>query len=318
MAPSNKKTHLLCALSGSAVKILFWKRIILEGERETMLKIRQRLWFILIFVIVIGFSNSGYPQTRLPDVHFEATPEEVVEAMLQKAGVTQGDVVYDLGCGDGRFVITAAKRFGARGVGVDIDPVRIRESNENARKADVADRVKFIVGDLFETPVGEATVVTLYLLNELNLQLRPKLLRELKPGTRIVSHTFDMGDWEPDYIGQVRYRTFYYWVVPANISGTWQWSHASLMGGWQNELFLNQEFQEVTGKVIFQGWELRIREPRLMGDQLTFRVRYNSEGQNVAMRFNGRVNGDTIKGSVEIQEGPWAGTHEWTAKRIKN
>ncbi len=261
---------------------------------------------------------TSYPQTRLPDVHFEATPEDVVEAMLKTAGVTREDVVYDLGCGDGRFVITAAKTFGARGVGVDIDPARINESNENAKKANVTSRVKFILGDLFETDIKEATVVTLYLLNELNLQLRPKLLRELKPGTRIVSHTFDMGDWEPDDIGKVRDRIFYYWIVPANISGTWHWSLASSIGGWENELFLYQEFQEVSGKASLQGWQVRIRETRLRGDQLSFRLRYNSEGQDVAMRFNGRVIDNTIKGSVEIQGGPWAGTHEWTAKRIKN
>ncbi len=261
---------------------------------------------------------TSYPQTRLPDVHFEATPEDVVEAMLKTAGVTREDVVYDLGCGDGRFVITAAKTFGARGVGVDIDPARIKESNENAKKANVTNRVKFIVGDLFETDIKEATVVTLYLLNELNLQLRPKLLRELKPGTRIVSHAFDMGDWEPDDIGIVRDRIFYHWIVPANISGTWHWSLASSTGGWENELFLSQEFQEVSGKVSLQGWQVRIRETRLRGDQLSFRLRYNVEGQDVAMRFNGRVIDDTLKGSVEIQGGPWAGRHEWTAKRIKN
>ena len=286
-----------------------------------MIKVQQRLWPILIFVIVIGmitgFSIIGYSQKRVPDVHFKATPEDVVEAMLKMAGVTKEDVVYDLGCGDGRFVITAAKKLGAHGVGVDIDPVRIKESKENAQKGGVADRVKFIEGDLFKTDISGATVVTLYLLNELNMQLRPKLLRELKPGTRIVSHAFDMGDWEPDEIGQLRGRMFYYWVIPANIAGTWHWSLGSPTGQWPNQLFLDQEFQEVSGKVSLQGWELRIREPRLKGDQLRFRLRYNFEGEDVAMRFTGRVNDGTIKGGVEIQGGPWSGTREWTAKRIK-
>jgi SAM-dependent methyltransferase len=293
-----------------------------EGKEEAMIKVQHRLWPILIFVIVIGmitgFSISGYSQKRLPDVHFEATPEDVVEAMLKMAGVTKEDVVYDLGCGDGRFVITAAKKFSARGVGVDVDPARIRESKENAQKSGVADHVKFIEGDLFKTDISGATVVTLYLLNELNIQVRPKLFQELKPGTRIVSHTFDMGDWEPDEIGQVRDRMFYYWIIPANIAGTWHWSLSSPTGEWQNQLLLDQEFQEISGKVSLQGWQLRIREPRLKGDQLSFRVRYNFEGQNVSMRFNGRVNDDTIKGSVEIQGGPWSGTKEWKAKRIKN
>jgi SAM-dependent methyltransferase len=287
-----------------------------------MIRVQNRLWYILISGILTGmitfFSITGYPQTRLPDVHFEATPEDVVEAMLKMAGVTKEDVVYDLGCGDGRFVITAAKKFGARGVGVDIDPARIKESNENALKSGVAERVRFIEGDLFKTDISEATVVTLYLLNELNMQLRPKLFQELKPGTRIVSHTFDMGDWEPDEIGQVRNRMFYYWVIPANIAGTWHWSLGSLTGEWQNQLLIDQEFQEVSGRVNLQGRQLRIREPRLKGDQLSFRVRYNFEGENVSMRFNGRVNDDTIKGSVEIQGGPWSGTKEWIARRVRN
>ena len=282
-----------------------------------MMKI-QRLWPVQIFLFVMGLSMAGYPQNRLPDVHFEATPEDVVEAMLNMAGVTKEDVVYDLGCGDGRFVITAAKKFGTRGVGVDIDPVRIKESNQNAQRANVTDRVKFIEGDLFETDISEATVVTLYLLNELNLQLRPKLFRELKPGTRIVSHTFDMGDWEPDHIRQVRDRIFYYWVIPANVAGTWRWSLTSSMGELQNQLFLNQEFQEVNGKVSFQGWEMRIRGQQLKGDHLSFRLRYNSEGQNIIMQFNGRVSGDTIKGNVEIQGGLWPGTQGWVAKKVKN
>ena len=138
--------------------------------------------------------------------------------MLKLAGVTKKDVLYDLGCGDGRIVITAARQYGARGVGVDIDPQRIRESNENAKSAGVADRVKFLQQDLFETDLRDATVVTLYLLPSINLKLRPKLLDELKPGTRVVSHAFDMGDWKPDKevkvpdtIGE---RTIYLWVVP--------------------------------------------------------------------------------------------------------
>jgi len=163
---------------------------------------------------------SVVAQERKPDVHYVPTPEEVVEKMLEMANVGKNDVVYDLGCGDGRIVITAAKKYGARGVGVDIDPQRIKESNENARIAGVTDRVKFLQQDLFEIDFSEATVVTLYLLPALNLRLRPKLLRDLKPGSRIVSHAFDMGDWKPEKVVNVpgdidQDRTIYYWVVPA-------------------------------------------------------------------------------------------------------
>jgi ribosomal protein L11 methylase PrmA len=138
----------------------------------------------------------------------------VVAEMLKVANVTSKDVVYDLGSGDGRIVITAAKERGAQGVGIDIDPQRIKEAEENARQAGVTDKVKFLQKDLFETDISPATVVTLYLLPNLNLRLRPKLFKELKPGTRIVSHSFDMGDWKPDQTIDVNGRSVYFWVIP--------------------------------------------------------------------------------------------------------
>ncbi|MGH8248576.1 MAG: SAM-dependent methyltransferase [Gammaproteobacteria bacterium] len=153
-------------------------------------------------------------QERTPDVMYVPTPPEVVAEMLKLAKVTKDDVIYDLGSGDGRIIITAAKEFGARGVGIDIDPQRIREAEENARQAGVTDKVRFLRQDLFESDFRQATVVTLYLLPELNLRLRPKLFRDLKPGTRIVSHSFDMGDWKPDATVEVSERTIYFWTIP--------------------------------------------------------------------------------------------------------
>ena len=154
-------------------------------------------------------------ETRAPYV---TTPPEVVAAMLKVAKVTKEDVVYDLGCGDGRIVILAAQKYGARGVGIDLNPERIREANENARQAGVAARVKFLQQDLFESDIKEATVVTLYLMSAVNLKLRPKLWRELKPGTRVVSHAFDMGDWkaekEVEVSGGRAWGKIYYWVIP--------------------------------------------------------------------------------------------------------
>lgn len=163
-----------------------------------------------------GSPNSGGTQapTRTPDVIYVPTPEPVVNEMLRIANVRSNDIVYDLGSGDGRIVIAAAKDRGARGIGIDINPERVQEANENAQKAGVTDRVEFRQQDLFETDFSNATVVTLYLLPELNVKLRPKLLRELKPGTRIVSHAFDMGDWKPQKVVEVAGRTVYYWVVP--------------------------------------------------------------------------------------------------------
>jgi ribosomal protein L11 methylase PrmA len=134
--------------------------------------------------------------------------------MLKLAGVKSSDTLYDLGCGDGRIVIAAAKTYGARGVGIDIDPERIAEANENAKKAGVANRVRFIEKDLYEADIREATVVTLYLLSSVNLKLRPKLLSDLKPGTRVVSHQFDMGDWKPDKKVEIGYRSIFLWTIP--------------------------------------------------------------------------------------------------------
>ena len=152
---------------------------------------------------------------RSPDVIFVPTPPAVVQAMLEVAKVTKGDIVYDLGSGDGRIPIAAVRDFGAlRATGIDIDPERIREANANAEVAEVTDRVRFLNQDLFETDISEATVVTLYLLPSLNLKLRPKLNAELKPGTRIVSHAFNMGDWEPDQELEVGGRRVYFWTIP--------------------------------------------------------------------------------------------------------
>jgi cyclopropane fatty-acyl-phospholipid synthase-like methyltransferase len=151
---------------------------------------------------------------RTPDVIFVPTPNQVVDLMLQMAEVGPGDVLYDLGSGDGRIPITAAQRYGCRGVGIDINPVRIEEARANARAARVEDKVRFIEGDLFEANIAEATVVSLYLLNTLNAKLRPKLLRELRPGTRVVSHAFHMGDWKPEKTDGVHGSEVFLWRVP--------------------------------------------------------------------------------------------------------
>jgi SAM-dependent methyltransferase len=162
----------------------------------------------------VQFLFSQETAVRIPDVPYVPTPENVVSAMLKLADVHKGDLVYDLGCGDGRIVIAAAKDFGARGVGVDINPDRIREAKENARKAGVTDLVSFREGDLFDAPLDGATVVALYLLPSVNLRLRPKLLHDLKPGARVVSHSFDMGDWKPDKQVEVGATILYLWIIP--------------------------------------------------------------------------------------------------------
>jgi len=154
------------------------------------------------------------------DVPYVPTPPEVVEQMLKLAGVKKTDIVYDLGCGDGRIVVMAAQKFGARGVGVDINPERIEEAKQNAANAGVTDRVKFIQQNLFDADIHEATVVTLYLLPSVNLKLRPKLQHDLKPGSRIVSHSFDMGDWKPDKELDFNGRKLYLWIIKPNAANS--------------------------------------------------------------------------------------------------
>jgi precorrin-6B methylase 2 len=176
--------------------------------------------FALTAGLFVSLVFAQEKKLREPDVIFVPTPQNVVEAMLKLANVQKNDVVYDLGCGDGRMVITAAKQFGARAVGIDINPERIKESEDNAREAGVlGTRVMFRNEDLFEANIREATVVTLYLLQSLNVKLRPKLWKELRPGTRVVSHTFDMGDWKPDKEIEVEGRRIYFWTIPTNRAG---------------------------------------------------------------------------------------------------
>lgn len=173
-----------------------------------------------------GFARAlapGQAATRAPDVAYEPTPHNVVAEMLKLARVGAKDVVYDLGCGDGRIVIAAAKQLGARGVCVDIDPQRIRESRANAQRSGVAERIVFLEQDLFQTDLGDATVVTLFLSPDVNLRLRPKLWRELKRGTRVVSYVHDMGDWTPqearDVQGALGLRRLYLWIIPGGSRG---------------------------------------------------------------------------------------------------
>ena len=168
-------------------------------------------------VFAVAFAQPATTE-RTPDVPYVPTPERIVDEMLKLANVGRKDVLYDLGSGDGRIVITAAKRFGTRGVGIEIDPVRIREARDNAKAAGVENLVKFVEGDIFEAPIRAATVVTMYLLPDVNMKLRPRLLSELRPGTRIVSHNYDLGDWKPRR--QVRLSVdgtsheVFFWVVP--------------------------------------------------------------------------------------------------------
>jgi SAM-dependent methyltransferase len=172
------------------------------------------LWLVWLPQVLAPAAAAQSPKPVEPDVIYVPTPQTVVDAMLEVAGVTRGDIVYDLGSGDGRIVITAARRFGARGVGIEIDPALVKRAAENAAAAGVSDRVAFVTEDLFHADIGEATVVTLYLLQSINERLRPKLVRELKPGTRLVSHVFNMGpEWPPARTLMVGRNRIFLWTI---------------------------------------------------------------------------------------------------------
>lgn len=281
----------------------------------------HRRWALGLALIVslMAFCGAAQAQSKKPDVEYVPTPHHVVADMLRLAGTRKEDVVYDLGCGDGRVVIMAAKEYGTRGVGVDIDPQRIAESRENARQAGVVDRVQFLQQNLFETDVREATLVTLYLLPQLNRQLRPRLLSDLRPGTRVVSHDFDMGEWHPDKVIQVPgasyEHTVYYWVIPAQVDGLWRVTMPTPAGEQQYRLHLRQEFQEVSGTISAGGEEFPITDATLAGDHLNFIVTTTRQIPPVKMSFAGRIADGIAHGSVEVQGGPTAGRHEWTATR---
>jgi cyclopropane fatty-acyl-phospholipid synthase-like methyltransferase len=167
---------------------------------------------LVIGGVVLNYATAQNPR---PDVHFVPTPQQVVDRMLELARIQPGDFLIDLGSGDGRIPITAAKRYGIKALGIDIDPERIKEANANAQKEGVTDKVTFRQENLFETDISQANVITLYLLERLNAKLRPKLLSDLKPGSRVVSHAFSMGDWQPDTHEVVDGRSVYLWTIPS-------------------------------------------------------------------------------------------------------
>ncbi|HEV2145909.1 MAG TPA: methyltransferase domain-containing protein [Longimicrobiaceae bacterium] len=258
--------------------------------------------------------GAAAAQRPVSEAPYVPTPMEVVHEMLALAAPGPDDVVYDLGSGDGRIPIEAARLYGARGVGIDLDARLVQRAEENAREAGVAGRVRFVHGDLFAADLRPATVVTLYLPASVNLKLRPILLEQLRPGTRVVSHSFSMGDWAPDSMVTVRRpgaefgpRVFF-WVVPAKVGGSW-----SVMGpgGERYALRLRQEFQRVEGTVRAGGRELPLRDVKLVGDRITFTLPEAAGGSGAGRRFAGRVEGDRIQGTLEGETGA-----AWGARRM--
>jgi SAM-dependent methyltransferase len=243
---------------------------------------------------------------------------DVVERMLVLARVAKDDMVYDLGCGDGRIVIAAVARHGARGVCVDIDPARIAESRRNAERAGVTERIRFEEGDLFDADLRDATVVTLYLTPALNRKLRPKLYRELHPGTRIVSHNFDMGDWRPDSLVRVAWpsgttSTIYSWVLPADAAGSWELALAAAGAERGYRVRFEQQFQQLTGTASAGGRPVALDDAHMKGDSVAFTLTDALDGRKVLLRLRGRVAGALMSGTATIEADTAAGT--WRAAR---
>jgi len=245
----------------------------------------------------------GLAQEVHLDVPFVPTRYPVVDEMLRMAKVTKTDIVYDLGCGDGRILVTAAQRFGARGVGYDIDPERIKECHENAQKAGVTDKVKFVLGNLFEADFHEATVMPMYLLPSVNIKLRPKIFRELRPGSRVVSHDFSMENWSPDDHATVEDEDMshdvYLWIVPANISGSWSWTSGGGPNSLDFKMDVSQKYQVAEAKATLNGGTAEVKDMKVSGESVSFAVDSQAGGKTTALTFEGKAQKDQITGTAK-------------------
>jgi len=241
------------------------------------------------------------------DVVWVPTPQALVERMLDMAKLTAKDILYDLGSGDGRTVITAAKR-GAQAYGVEYNADMVALSERAAAKEGMAAKVKFIHGDIFQTDFSKATVLTLYLLPSLNVKLRPTILK-MRPGTRVVSHAFNMDDWQADQTETVDGSTAYLWIVPAQVAGTWRWNSGGA-GAREVRVTLKQIYQNIQGTVLLNGKALPLHNLKLDGDHIAFSV---PESASVHRDYAGRVNGNSIEGTVKNA----SGEAKWSATRVK-
>jgi len=270
------------------------------------------LYSLIILSVVIWVSPQQLISQDL-EVPYVATPDEVVNKMLDIANAGSGDYLIDLGSGDGRIVIEAARR-GAVGHGVELDSRLVETSFKNAVEAGVSDRVLFLEEDIFETDFSMATVITLYMSNAINLRLRPLLFEKLRPGTRVVSHIFHMDDWKPDGQSSVDRHNIYYWVIPADAGGEWEWE----MDGLTYKLSLDQEFQVIQKagiEVSESGNKPQISESEINGDRITFVLK--NERENLKQVFNGRVEGDSLIGTAQIHKDGRYQLVSWQAFRLR-
>ena len=274
---------------------------------------------------LVALAPSPVPAQDFGDTPYVPTPQNVIDRMLQVANVGPRDYVIDLGSGDGRMVITAAKKNGARGFGVDLDRRLVDLANQLAARAGVADRAVFYERNLYDTDLSAASVVTIYLLPEVNLMVRPKLLATLKPGTRIVSHDYDMGEWPPDQqmvldapdkpVGRDKTSKVFFWVVPANGAGKWRWQLPQAGKQMDFDLSVTQNFQKITGSMRVGGNTLPLENARLRGDEIAFGA-YDKAGA-VRYEFSGRISNNSITGTVRVAGAASERQLQWDASRIE-
>ncbi len=288
------------------------------------MKLLKRLW-VGTCVVAFAAAAPSWAQTGKGDVVYVPTPQIVVDEMLAMIKINANDYLIDLGSGDGRFVITAAKKFGAKALGVDLDTYLLKIANENARKENVNDRVTFREQNLFETDISAATVVSTYLLPEMNLKLRSKIMK-LKPGTRVVAHDYSMGDWYPDEqktlivpekkVGNAGISYIFSWVVPALVAGKWQ---STINVGGKDvpyEFDMEQFFQNIDGPARAGGVTGEMRG-KMTAEQVKFSLTGKGSQKIERHEFQGQLTGETITGTVRIGEGAAARQSAWSAKRIK-
>ncbi len=282
-------------------------------------------WLKLLPWALALLAPAAPAQEGQGDVVYVPTPQIVVDEMLGMARVGAGDYLIDLGSGDGRIVITAAKKLGARGFGVDLDRYLLKVANDNARKEGVSDRARFIEQNLFETDLSKATVITSYLLPDMNLKLRPKLLN-LKPGTRVVAHDYAMGEWDADQektlsvpekkVGDPGKSYIYLWIVPAHVAGRWE---SDLVVGGNSVPYwfdFDQEFQKVGGEVRVGEVDLKLTPFRMNGDEISFSFVAPIGKSKISHRFRGTVKGGSIEGTLTVGgEGAGQRVIPWGAKQ---
>ena len=282
-----------------------------------------RQWYGMFAAALLLLAPAATAQDGRGNVVYVPTPQVVVDEMLRMAKVGPTDYLIDLGSGDGRIVITAARKFGARGFGVDLDTVLLKIANDTAKKEGMADRARFIEQNLFETDLGAATVISSYLLPEMNEKLRPKLLA-LKPGTRVVAHDYAMGEWSPDdektlivpekVVGDPGKSYIFLWIIPARVAGTWE---SQIMVGSRSvryEFILEQHYQLVHGAARAGEQDAKVPQIRMVGEQIAFMLEVPGTGKPVSHQFRGLVKDGIIEGTVTIGEGAGQRVVPWQAR----